>query len=321
MRALILFLVLCTAFPTLGQSELYLSTLKQFQQHYNQADAQAVFDMFDEPMQQSVTLVTTHQIVSSFNNRWGRLLAFTYQKSEGQVEIYRGTFEKGEQEIRISVAPSGKLSGLLFKPIEADGSPGLLERTVTELQFPAEGTWLTVWGGDTKAQNYHIVHRAQRGAFDFLIVGDQNKTYKGHGTKNEDYYAFGQPLYAVCDATVVQVITGVNDNQPGVMNPAQVLGNSITLKTDNNEYIVYAHFQKGTVAVSEGQKVSKGTYLGNCGNSGNSSEPHLHLHVQDGPDVHTATGVKAYFGTIEVNGSLKKDYSPVRLDRVSRPDQ
>ena len=100
------------------------------------------------------------------------------------------------------------------------------------------------------------------------------------------------------------------------MNPAQALGNSVTLLTDKGEYIVYAHFEKGTVKVKQGDRIQRGQLLGNCGNSGNSSEPHLHLHMQDGPNMLTAVGIKVFFDQLLVNKEIREDYSPVRLDRI-----
>ena len=104
------------------------------------------------------------------------------------------------------------------------------------------------------------------------------------------------------------------------MNPSQPLGNSVTLLTDNGEYIVYAHLEKGTMAVKKGEKVLKGQYLGNCGNSGNSSEAHLHLHIQDGPNLFQAAGARCFFEEVLVKGELRTDYSPVRLDYILIPE-
>lgn len=63
-------------------------------------------------------------------------------------------------------------------------------------------------------------------------------------------------------------------------------------------------------------QVKQGEVLGLCGNSGNSSEPHLHFHIQNMEAITKATGAKAYFDNIYVNGALKKDFSPIKEERV-----
>lgn len=316
-----LLAILCTTFMGLNaQTPAYVEVVESFQTSYNAGNAEEIFDMFAPLMQQSVNLETTGQIVKSFQTRYGELKSFEYKEAEGVTETFVAHFEKGKQTMHITLNPDGKMSGLLFKPL-TDGRPPKFERNSTALGMPFKGKWFTVWGGDTKAQNYHVNFPAQRRAFDFLVLGKNNKTYERSGTRNEDYYAFGQPIYAVCDATVVEVITGVDDNKPGDMNPGQPLGNAVVLKTANDEYIFYAHFEKETIKVEKGQEVKRGQLLGNCGNSGNSSEPHLHLHIQDGPDLYSDVGVKCYFDSIVVNGELKQDYSPVRLDVISPPEE
>ena len=114
----------------------------------------------------------------------------------------------------------------------------------------------------------------------------------------------------------MQVVDGVKDNKPGEMNVMYVPGNSVIVKTSNDEYLFFCHFKEHSVQVKEGQKVKQGTLLGLCGNSGNSSQPHLHFHIQDAEDINTATGAKCYFAKILVNGVLKSDYSPAKGDKI-----
>ncbi len=303
-----------------AQTPEYVNVIESFKDSYNKSDAEAIFGMFNTQMQQSVNMETTKSIITSFQTQFGEMKNFEFKEKEGLLETFIAHFERGKQTIHLSLDPENRISGLLFKPF-TDSRPPKFERNTTELGLPFRGKWFTVWGGDTKAQNYHVNFPAQRGAFDFLVLGSNNKTYERSGTRNEDYFAFGQPIFAICDAEVVQVDTGVDDNKPGTMNPAQPLGNAVVLKTANDEYIFYAHFEKGTIKVKEGQLVKRGQLLGNCGNSGNSSEAHLHLHIQDGPNLYSDVGAKCYFDEIMVNGELKTDYSPVRLDRISAPEE
>ena len=100
------------------------------------------------------------------------------------------------------------------------------------------------------------------------------------------------------------------------MNPMFVTGNTVMIKTSKGEYMLYAHFKQFSITVKQGQVVKQGQLLGQCGNSGNSTQPHLHFHIQNVEDMNIATGAKAYFDKIVVDGVFKTDYSPVKDQRV-----
>ena len=187
------------------------------------------------------------------------------------------------------------------------------------MQLPFKGTWTVFWGGDTKAQNQHVGVKFQQHAFDLVITDAQQKSFRSDGKRNEDYYAFGQTVSSPCDGMVVSVVDGVPDNVPGVVNSLYVPGNTVILKTGNNEYVFMAHFKQHSIQVKEGEVLKKGQVVGQCGNSGNSSEPHLHFHLQDAADPLQANGIKCNFKQLIVNGVLKTDYSPVKSELVSNP--
>lgn len=317
----LVFMVLlsCVSTSAFAQNEKNVLALTKLQDYYNAADNTAIHEMLSEGFQQKVSAAAMHQLLSMFQKNFGNFRSFTFVESQGGRDTFLGNFENGQQNIAIYVDEENKIVGLLFKLVE-NNEPAKFERNITKLQLPFKGEWMTYWGGTEKSQNYHVTVKVQQGAFDFLKLGKNNSSYQRSGTRNEDYYAFGQPLYAVCDAEVYEVNTGVEDNRPSIMNPAQPLGNSVMLKTANNEYIVYAHLEYGTMAVKAGDKVTKGQYLGNCGNSGNSSEAHLHLHIQDAPNLMTSVGARCFFEEVLVNGELKQDYSPVKYDRISKPE-
>ncbi|MGY8910637.1 MAG: M23 family metallopeptidase [Flavobacteriales bacterium] len=175
--------------------------------------------------------------------------------------------------------------------------------------------WTVAWGGTKLEDNYHVAYDNQKYAYDLLIEKD-GKTFEGDSKLNESYYVFGKKIIAPCNGTVVKVIRDVKDNIPGELNPADVSGNTVILKTENDEFILFAHFKENTIRVMENQIVRQGDMLGLCGNSGNSSEPHLHLSLQNVADMNIATGGKLFFENIKVNGNIKEDYIPVKNDKV-----
>ncbi|MBM7170443.1 M23 family metallopeptidase [Streptomyces sp. G44] len=127
--------------------------------------------------------------------------------------------------------------------------------------------------------------------------------------RNRAYPAFGAPLLAVEDATVVHAEDGQRDHLSrsslaGVLyfwliegigrtlgGARRIVGNHLVLDLGGGTYAVYAHVQRGSLAVRAGDEVAAGQLLARCGNSGNSTEPHLHFQLMDGPDLATARGV------------------------------
>ncbi|MCA0972088.1 M23 family metallopeptidase [Halobacillus litoralis] len=157
--------------------------------------------------------------------------------------------------------------------------------TDTSFQLPFNGEWLVYWGGTNVLLNYHYEHESQRYAYDFL-VSENGQSFSGDATKNESFSAFGKEVIAPAGGTVVKVVDGIQDNTPvGAMNADEPAGNYVVIDHGNEEYGFLAHFQEGTIQVEEGMEVEKGDLLGSAGNSGNSSEPHIHFHVSDTPEL------------------------------------
>ena len=153
-------------------------------------------------------------------------------------------------------------------------------------------------GGETRELNQHHDSPNQRFALDLLGVGEDGKTQRGDGTRNEDYYAFGREVLAPADGTVMEVIKGVRDNTPGSMNPYSAVGNCVVIQHRKKEVSVLAHLKHGSIVVNVGDNVKRGQLLGNCGNSGNSSEPHLHYHLQNSPVLQDGLGIPCAFQTV-----------------------
>jgi hypothetical protein len=125
----------------------------------------------------------------------------------------------------------------------------------------------------------------------------------------EAYPSFGQPVLAPFDGVVVGVETSRRDHLTrlsslglvylllegfvrGMGAPKHVLGNHLMIQaTDGRVVAVLAHLRRGSVSLSAGDRVVRGQQVAECGNSGNSSDPHLHFQLMDGPDVRTARGV------------------------------
>jgi murein DD-endopeptidase MepM/ murein hydrolase activator NlpD len=294
--------------------------MEAFKAAFNTKDYDALYEMTSSYMQEQINYEMLESVMIRYYEAYGNLNSYEFVEQKDDSALFIGIFDNGKQRIGMALNEEDLLAGFRFLPTADSDKKASMERNKTPISLPFKGDWFVFWGGDTKAQNYHVISTAQKNAFDIVMLGSAGKTYKDRGKYNEDYYAFGQPLYAAADAVAFKVITGYEDNIPGQRDNVNILGNAIILKTANEEYLVYAHFKKGSIAIKQGDSVKRGQFLGNCGNSGNSSEAHIHFHIQDGPNMLTATGIKCYFDSVEVNGELKQEYSPVRLDKISAPN-
>jgi hypothetical protein len=136
---------------------------------------------------------------------------------------------------------------------------------------------------------------AQRFAIDWEQLDEQGRIYVGNPKDPVNYVIYGQPAYAVAEASVVTAVDGLPDTPPGALPVdipiAQADGNHVVLDLGDGRYALYAHLKPGSVQVHKGMRVSRGQVLGLVGTSGNSSEPHLHFHVTDGPSPLASNGV------------------------------
>lgn len=220
--------------------------------------------------------------------------------------------------VRWSIKPSGRVQGLLVRDVPKTAPSRFLDyRTKTSLHLPFEGKWLVLWGGRSIFENYHAISREQRFAYDFLIVRD-GRTHSGNPASNENYYCFGKPIFATAGGAVVATENGIAENAPGHMNAKQPLGNHVIIDHGDGEYSFFAHLQRGSVQVEPGMHVKVGDELGRCGNSGNSSEPHLHYHLQTTPVFEKGEALLAQFLDYRADGEKVPRGEPTRGQTVAR---
>lgn len=296
------------------EKDNYKQIIQELVTFYNDGKYDSIFSLFSPEMQEALPLEKTTSFFDGLQRDAGKITAKEFDGYEnGANTLYKTTFEKGVFTILLFVDNDDKINSLYIRPfVETKNA----ERNTTRLSLPFTGEWMVVWGGDTKELNYHVKNRAQKNAFDFIQVDSSGKSYRTDGKTNEDYYAFGKEIIAPCNGKVAQVVNGVKDNIPGEMNIYDVGGNTVIMQTSNNEFLVFCHFKHNSIKVQEGQELRKGQVLGLCGNTGNSSEPHLHFHIQDQENMNKATGIKCYFDRILVNGVVKDDYSPIQQDKI-----
>ncbi|WLR52095.1 M23 family metallopeptidase [Bacillus tianshenii] len=181
------------------------------------------------------------------------------------------------------------LLGLFFFILTASAVLGYFyNKEAIALEFPLQdGTYYTAHGGNSESINYHNSSPTQQFALDIVALNGFGTRANGlMPAKLKDYKIYGKNVYSPCTG---KVKTAVNDIQE---IPAQAMtqetknyrrnhpaGNHVILACKDAEVLI-AHMIQGSVGVKEGQQVHTGQQIGKVGNSGNTSEPHLHIQAQ-----------------------------------------
>jgi len=209
-------------------------------------------------------------------------------------------------DLKLILDSQNRVSGLGLLPIEtpASASSEKPRMNQTRLRLPFDGRWEVINGGDTREMNAHHDAPNQVYALDFVGVGPEGKNFRGGGAKVEDYYCFGRKVLAPAAGVVTVAITGVPDNAIGSLNPYSALGNALFVEHRPGEVSVLAHLKLDSLRVKLGDHVRSGQVLGLSGNSGNSTRPHLHYHLQDTSVIQEGKGIKVSFQkmSIELDG-------------------
>jgi hypothetical protein len=167
---------------------------------------------------------------------------------------------------------------------------------------PLRGVWMA---GDSVNNGADAAHRkailitdgrpwlAQRYAIDWVQVQKVDgalTTWKGPEDKNDSYFCYDQPIYSVAAGKVVGMADGLSENVPHSGKYAYPIG-------------------FGTVRVKIGDNVGVGDVLGHVGNTGSSTEPHLHIHIDDQPSFLAGNGVPYEFTAFDASGPVEADVS------------
>jgi murein DD-endopeptidase MepM/ murein hydrolase activator NlpD len=284
---------------------------------FNSGNLDAIQNDFSSEMLKAIPFEDIKKSLQEFSKQYGKIQKIEEPLFKTRILVVFVTrFERNSLETNLSLDSGGKIIGLQFLP-----HTDVASKNLTELRLPFEHEWLVFWGGDTRDLNHHHDVPSQRFAFDFVMVDQKGKTFKNEGLRNEDYFAFDQEILAPADGIVTEVISGVRDCLPRVMNPFSAIGNAVFIQHSTNEVSVLAHLKLNSTQVKVGDQVKKGQVVGRGGNSGNSSEPHLHYHLQNSSTIQDANGVKCYFKTVlSIKNGQKQsheNYSPTKGELIN----
>jgi len=189
-------------------------------------------------------------------------------------------------------------------------------------RFPLRGNWFIAAGPNF--EGHHRWATSQEFALDIIRTGGEHGlTHSGDGAKMEEYYAFDAEVVAVADGVVADVQDRIADD-PAILqkkgesdeaylersaawqmnllveSPRAIGGNFVVVRHEGGEHSLYGHLKNGSVAVKKSDKVTRGQIIGRLGGSGNSTEPHLHFHMAEGPDPLYSRGIPVRFENVSV---------------------
>lgn len=207
---------------------------------------------------------------------------------------------------------------LRHRLVTADGTTegaviGTHHTELKVLRSPVQGSnWLASDGPSNDADNHHrrgiFVYGgraliSRRYAIDWTQV-ENGASFSGNASDKRSYFAYGKPVLAVADATVVNAKDGLPDNVPGHntpehegFHPAVPLtmdthgGNTIVLDLGSGQFADYFHLQPGSLRVKVGDRVRRGQVIALIGDSGDAREPHLHFEITNSTKLLAGEGL------------------------------
>jgi hypothetical protein len=194
-------------------------------------------------------------------------------------------------------------------------------KSSNEYIFPLTGTWYVAAAASLESHHRWVVN--EEFALDLGALGGTGQTHKGDGSKLDDYYCYGRDVLAVADGVVVEAAADAVEANDRLRRPGESaeafmqrtvaeqnklvargykvpLGNYIVLQHAGGEFSTYAHLRQGSVKVKAGDKVTRGQVIAQVGHTGNTTQPHLHFQLTDGPDPMYSRGLPIVFSNTTI---------------------
>ena len=227
--------------------------------------------------------------------------------------------------------PRWPLLGLLAVAFAVYLRLGTVRRPPLEVACPVAGRWLAMNSPADQVPSHHLHAYGQTYAIDLVhepAGGRRPGTaWWPLARRPGDFLGFGQPVLAPAVGTVVRARGRERDHWsrtsvPGLLylavegavrellGPGRILGNHVVLDLGGGVYAALAHLRRGSLRVRPGDRVVAGQQLAECGNSGNSTEPHLHFQLMDHSSVLLAAGLPFRFDQLGLPGNLQPFTAP-----------
>jgi murein DD-endopeptidase MepM/ murein hydrolase activator NlpD len=208
--------------------------------------------------------------------------------------------------------------------IKAPGASASLrissEPSRTKALFPLAGRYFV--GIGPSLHGHHRWVALQEFSYDIAAIGN-GRTFRGKGTRAQDYLIYGAPVRAVAAGRVAKAVTDKPNSVDQLQRPGEsddayltrvgeaqdalvalgfdaILGNHVVIDHGNGEFSVYAHLKPGSVKVKGGDPIAAGQVFAAVGTSGNSTQPHLHFQLSDCAEVEACQSIPVSFEGIRL---------------------
>ena len=296
------------------------SRARQLFGYFESGQSAALYAAFGPQMKKNSSAAKMATVSKQIGTEWGREQKMIGENfapdmlSANTVYSRYSQFSKHKDPIFtvIVLDEHGQISMFQFRPDPpATGNRFVDYTDKTKLRLPFNGDWFVYQGGRFVYQNPNANRDTERYATVFTVLKD-GRSYSGDGTKNEQFYCYGQPVLAPADGTVVMITDTYADNLPG--RPEEVLpsGNRVLISHGNQEYSLLTHLKQNSINVKQGVKVKQGDVVGECGNRGTSAAPHLEYRLQDSRGRPLPQTLPAQFVDYVADGAPVAVGEPVR---------
>jgi murein DD-endopeptidase MepM/ murein hydrolase activator NlpD len=265
------------------------SRVRQLYQLFESGQSTALYAAFSPQMRSKSSAANTAEAAKKIGNEWGReekMLGENFAPdlmSLNTAYSRYSQFSKSKDPIFsvIVLNEQGQIEAIQFQPAPpAPGNRFSDYKDTTKLRLPFNDEWFVYQGGRFIYQTPNAYRDSERYAMVFTVLKD-GRPFSGEGTRNDQFYCYGQPVVAPADGTVVLINDSFADNVPGRAEEILPSGNRVLISHGNQEYSLLMHLKQNSIKVKQGAKVKQGDVVGECGNSGNSPAPHLEYRLQN----------------------------------------
>lgn len=300
------------------------SRARQIFGYFESGQSAALYAAFAPRMKKNSSTAKMATVAKQIGTEWGReekMIGENFAPdmlSTSTVYSRYSQFSKSKDPIFTVMVldEQGQVEIFQFRPDPPPTGNRFVDyKNTAKIRLPFNGDWFVYQGGRLIYQNPNAYRDAERYAMTFTVLKD-GRPFSGDGSKNEQFYCYGQPVLAPADGTVVMITDTYADNAPGRPEEVMPSGNRVLISHGNKEYSVLLHLKQNSIKVKQGAKVKQGDVVGECGNSGASSAPHLEYRLQNSRGVPLPQTLPVQFVDYVADGAPVAVGEPLRGQTV-----